>query len=57
MKVGTTTTAATNHGFPTAEDLEGETTASVICPSGMDQRFVIVCRNFPASGPVGGLLM
>ena len=41
MKVGTTTTAATSHGFAAAELLEGERAASVICQdqpsSWMDQ--------------------
>ena len=31
MKVGTTTTAATSHGFAAAEAREGERTAFVIC--------------------------
>src|SRR5262249_9858254 len=42
IKVGTTTTAATSHGFAAAEALGGERAASVICRdqpcSGMNQR-------------------
>ena len=64
MNAGTTTMAATTHGFRATWGLAGESAAAVtsLRPAGLPSNRPVViqarmvCKNFPASGPVGGLL-